>query len=127
MELRDLNPDERIALVALIKTAALADHGVSPEEEDALADIIDDLGEDAYRGAFEVADSKFEDEDDLKTFLQTVKRQEARELIYGTILDLTMSDAVTGHESPLLRWLASTWNVEATIESSPDDGGDEPR
>src|SRR6185436_7372894 len=121
MELTDLNQNERLALVALIEATVRADHGVSEEEEEAIAEIIDALGEGAYREAVEAADKRFESEADLKAFLQGIKREEARSLIYGTVLDLAMSDVVTGAESPLLSWLASTWNVEAAIEAAADD------
>ena len=121
MELTDLNPDERLALVALIEATVRADHGVSQQEEEAIADIIDALGEGAYREAVEAADKRFTSEGDLKTFLQGIQREEARSLIYGTVLDLAMSDVVTGSESPLLSWLASTWNVEAAIEAPSED------
>jgi len=121
MELTDLNPDERLALVALIEATVRADHGVSQEEEDVIADVIDALGEGAYREAVEAADKRFKSEADLKAFLQGIKLEEARGLIYGTVLDLAMSDVVTGSESPLLSWLASTWNVETAIEAPTDE------
>jgi hypothetical protein len=121
MELTDLDSNERLALVALIEATVQADGGVSEQEAEVLAEIVDALGESAYREAVEAADSRFEDDDDLKAFLQGIRREEARNLIYGTVLDLAMSDVVSGHESPLLSWLASTWNVEAAIEPSAED------
>jgi hypothetical protein len=121
MELTELNQNERLALVALIEATVRADHGVSEQEEEALADIIDALGEGAYREAVEAADQKFKSEADLKAFLQGIQREDARGLIYGTVLDMAMSDVVTGAESPLLSWLATTWNVEAAIEASADE------
>jgi hypothetical protein len=121
MELTDLDPNERLALVALIEATVQADHGVSQEEEEVLADIVDAIGEGPYREAVEAADKRFSNEADLKAFLQGIQREEARGLIYGTLLDLAMSDVVTGSESPLLSWLASTWNVEAAIEAPADD------
>ena len=121
MELTDLDPNERLALVALIEATVRADHGVSQQEEEAIADIIDALGEGAYREAVEAADKRFTSEGDLKTFLQGIQREEARNLIYGTVLDLAMSDVVTGSESPLLSWLAATWNVESAIDAPAED------
>ena len=121
MELTDLDQNERLALVALIEATVQADHGVSEQEEEVLADVIDALGEGAYREAVEASDQRFKTEADLKAFLQGIKREEARGLIYGTLLDLAMSDVVTGAESPLLAWLASTWNVEAAIEAPAEE------
>ncbi len=122
MELADLNQDERVALVALIKSVALADRAVSDEEQDSLADVVDELGEDSYRAAMDTSDAKFASEADLKTFLHTITRQEAREIIYGTVFDLALSDSVASDESPLLDWVAKTWKVEATFEGVPDGG-----
>jgi hypothetical protein len=121
MELTDLDSNERLALVALIEATVQADGGVSEQEAEVLAEIVDTLGESAYREAVEAADSRFEDDDDLKAFLQEIRREEARNVIYGTVLDLAMSDVVSGHESPLLAWLASTWKIEAAIEPSAED------
>src|SRR6185369_14387100 len=74
MELTDLNANERLALVALIEATVRADHGVSREEEEVIAEIIDALGEGAYREAVEAADQRFKNESDLKAFLQGVQR-----------------------------------------------------
>jgi hypothetical protein len=122
MELTDLDSNERLALVSLVKAVAIADRAVSDEEGDLLADIVDAFGDDSYRKLTEEVDRRFGSEADLKAFLQGVRREEARELIYGTVLDLAMVDVVSGHESPLLAWLASAWNVEATIETRDGDG-----
>lgn len=121
MELTELNQNERLALVALIEATVQADHGVSQQEEEVLADIVDALGESAYREAVEASDRRFKSEADLKAFLQGIQREDARGLIYGTLLDLAMADMVTGAESPLLAWLASTWNVEAAVEAPTDE------
>jgi hypothetical protein len=116
MELGDLNQDERLALVALIEATAQADRKVSDEEEGVLAEVVETLGADAYQAAVQQADQRFTGEDDLKTFLQGITRPEAREIIYGTVLELAMADVVTGHEPALLTWLADTWQLESRLE-----------
>jgi hypothetical protein len=120
MELGDLNQDERLALVALIEATAQADRKVSDEEEGVLGEVVETLGTEAYQAAVTMSDERFGSEDDLKVFLRGISRPEAREVIYGTVLELAMADVVTGHEPALLSWLAETWQLEAELESPGD-------
>jgi hypothetical protein len=117
MELGDLNSDERLALVALIEATAQADRKVSDEEEGVLGEVVETLGPEAYQESVELADKRFGSENDLKVFLRGIDRPEAREIIYGTVLELAMADVVTGHEPSLLSWLAETWQLESELES----------
>ena len=121
MELTDLNQDERLALVALIEATAQADRKVSDEEESILGEVVETLGADAYQTAVKQADQRFNDDDELKKFLKGITRPEAREIIYGTALELAMSDVVTGHEPQLLSWLAETWDLESQLQAPLDD------
>ena len=121
MELSDLDPDERLALVALVERVVLADRNVTSDEAEMLPEIVDALGEDAYRKAVLAADERFRDEESLKTFLKGIKREEARELIFGTIMDLALADMISGNESELLQWLGTTWNLESKIEDTLEE------
>lgn len=111
MQLTDLHPDERLALVALSRAIVRADGVVSPREGRMVARIALALGEDVYRQAFARAVESFGDEAALKRFLESVQRQEARTLIFDTILDLAVSDELSPAEVPLLRWLEATWKI----------------
>ena len=53
-------------------------------------------------------------------FLRGITRPEAREIIYGTVLELAMADVVTGHEPALLSWVAETWQLESELASPQD-------
>ncbi|HVR62881.1 MAG TPA: TerB family tellurite resistance protein [Polyangia bacterium] len=120
MELGDLNQDERLALVALIEATGQADGRVSDDEESVVDEVVETLGPDAYQAAVEQADQLFQEDDDLKRFLQGIERTEAREIIYGTVLELAMADVASGHEPPLLSWLAKTWQLESRPEPPSD-------
>jgi len=115
MELADLDQHERLALVALIKAIVFADRRVSADEAEHLPDIVEAIGEDAYRRSFAVADERFGDEAALKSFLAGIGRQEARELIYETLVDLAEVDGVSTEEDDLLRWLRATWKIDEEI------------
>jgi hypothetical protein len=124
MELADLNKDEQIALAGLLEFVVLASGHVTEDEENEIDAIVEAIGEDNYRVAVEQVDKRFADEEALRTFLKTIDRQEAREVIYGTIIEAAMTDTVEGRENALLGWLAETWKVEVTYEELPP--GEEP-
>jgi uncharacterized tellurite resistance protein B-like protein len=49
VELSDLREDERLALVALLKVAVVADGSVSDEEVEEISDVVEGFGESEYR------------------------------------------------------------------------------
>jgi hypothetical protein len=116
MTLGDLDRDERLALVALIRAIALADGSVSAAEARMVPDIADAIGAQAYREDFALALERFPDEASLKAFVQGVGRPIARELIYRTVADLAEADDLADEELTLLRWLSATWEVGAPAE-----------
>ena len=124
MELEDLNPDERIALVGLVREVVLADNQISEDEIDEVAEIVDAFGDEGYQASVEAFDTRFSDEESFRRFLATITRQEARELIYGTVLQGAAADAIEGGESELLSWLADVWKIEVQVEDLPDGGED---
>jgi hypothetical protein len=121
MELNELTREERIALVALLELAVEADATVSDDEVEELQETVDAIGADAYREAAAEVDNRFRDEDDLKAFLRTITRQEARELIYEAVLEAVMPDAIGAREAALLEWLAKEWSVTVRFEE-PETG-----
>jgi len=92
MELSDLTHDERLALVALVETVVASDATVSEDEQTHIATLAAAFGDEAYRALVTEADERFADEAELKRFLAALMRQEARELIYGTVLDAALPD-----------------------------------
>lgn len=115
LELKDLTDDERLALVALVQLAAEADSYVTQPEAQRLRGIIKAVGEKAYEAASDQADERFEDVEVLKAFLKTIDRQEARELIYGAVLDIALSDTRVGPEQEILAWLGRNWHVKVEV------------
>ncbi len=119
MELRDLNADEKVALAALLEFVILASGTVTEDEEREIDALVEEMGDDAYRRAMEEVDRRFPDEESVKKFLKTITRQEARDLIYGTVIEAAMTDRVEGRESDMLEWVANAWDVEVTYEEPP--------
>lgn len=112
MELEDLNEDEKTALVGLVKAVVMADGKVSDDELEEVDQIVAALGEESYQRHLDAFESRFSDELAFQKFLQTITRQDARELIYGTVLSGAAADAIEGGESELLSWLATAWNIQ---------------
>ncbi len=117
MELSDLDHEERLALVALVGTVIGGDGAVSEDEQAQIARIAEAFGDEHYQTVAEEADERFSDEDALKDFLETIQRQDARELIYGTVLSAALPDVVDPHESSLLGWLATAWGITVQFEA----------
>jgi tRNA isopentenyl-2-thiomethyl-A-37 hydroxylase MiaE len=111
MQLTDLDSDERLALVSLSRVVARADGAVSPTEGRTIKRIAQALGEATFRELFAQAADFFPDEAALRPFLEGIQRQEARALIFQTVLELAASDEISPEEGPLVAWLEETWNI----------------
>jgi tellurite resistance protein TerB len=111
MKLADLDADETLALVALIKAIVLTDQSVSADEAEALPPLIEQIGEDRYQRSYVVAKERLADDVSLKAFLGEIHRPEARRLIYDTILRLARADGVDPDEARLLDWVYANWKI----------------
>jgi len=120
MELEELNQDERTALVGLMKLTVLSDGNVSEEELEEIEDLVDAFGEEAYESTLDAFEKRFADAEAFKAFLAKIGRQDARELIFGTVLEAAGSEAIEGREAELLDWLAKAWNIKIEIEDEPE-------
>ena len=122
MELSELNKDEQLALAGLLEFVVLASGHVTQDEEQEIDAIVEALGEEVYRAAVDEVDKRFPDEKALRAFLSTIERQDARDLIYGTVTEAAITDSVEGRESELLQWLATEWRIEVSYEEPPSEG-----
>ena len=123
MELNDLTREERVALAALLELVVQSNATVSDDELKEVKHVVSALGDVAYAEAADEAAVRFQDEADLKAFLPTITRQEARELIYGAVLETALPDAMSMHESAILNWLGKEWGIAMRIEG-PGSGDD---
>ena len=121
MELRELNHDERLALVALLELVLESDRTTVDGEVAELDKVIDALGRDEWQQLVDEVDRRFPTEVELQEFLPSIVRQDARDLIYGTALDTAIEDSVDLFESQLLDWLAKLWNVRVEFEDDDPD------
>jgi hypothetical protein len=121
MELPDLNQDERTALVGLMKLIVMSDGEVSEDELEDVEALVAAFGDDGYQRTLDAFEKRFQDEESFKKFLKTIGRQEARDLIFGTVLEGAGEGALDSAETGLLDWLAQTWNVKIEIEQDPEE------
>jgi hypothetical protein len=115
MELEDLNADERTALVGLMKLVVMSDGEVAEDEVEHVEELVDVFGQEGYEAALETFEKRFADEPSFRKFLAGIERQEARELIFGTVLEGADEGAIEGTEASLLDWLSKLWNVKIEI------------
>lgn len=113
-----LDVKERAALVALTKAVILSDHRVSDDEQQEVARLAAALGQENYRALLDVIDTTLPDEKSLKEFLLTITSQEARETIYGLVLEAAAAGGVGGDEPALLSWLEKNWSLTVTVSES---------
>lgn len=115
LDLEDLTEEQRMALVGLLKVVVLADGTISDEEVAEVAEVVDALGEEEYQRQLDRFEAEFPDQPSFQKFLETIQDQDARELIFGTILSGAAADAIEKGESELLGWLAKAWNIQVTV------------
>ena len=113
--LTNLDPDEKLALVALLKRFVSEDGEVSDEEVDAIGAVSASLGVDEYRRLIDEADARLQGDAEMRAFLESITRQEARETIYGLAFEAAASEALQYPEAEMLDWLAETWGIEIKV------------
>jgi hypothetical protein len=118
MTLNELTHDEQLALVALVEVAILSDRSLSDEESAQVDSIVEEMGEEAFRGLVDEAESRFVERAELKKFLAGITRPEARELIYGTVLAEALTDTIPHTEAEFLEWLSREWRIQMQVEDA---------
>jgi hypothetical protein len=132
MEIKDLTASERVTLIALAHACVLADETLSAEEQGGMRKLVQALGEEQYRLAASVARARIQDPESLRAAVIQVTDRAARELIYGTLVELAIPDGISNDEAQLLELLEREWNIQAEPANFPihdpadPDGDDGP-
>ncbi len=121
MEIQELTHDERLALIALLQLVVGSDGAVSPAERQQLGRVAAALGAEEYDRLADEANARFPDEDTLKVCLLAIGRQDARELIYGQVIEAAIQEGVNAAESELLDWLGKTWRIRVEVLDGQGD------
>jgi len=115
MEIADLNQDERTALVGLMKLVVLSDGNVTEDELEHVETLVDAFGEGEYQRTLDAFEKRFNDEESFRKFLRGIGREDAREVIFGTVLESAGENALDHNETDLLDWLSKAWNIKIEI------------
>jgi hypothetical protein len=122
MTLGELTHHQQVALAALVETVTMAGGRVTEGETRRIDGIVGELGEATYRSLLEEAETTFADEDELREFLAEIHDQNARELIYGTVLDEVLAEPTAqAVSSEWLDWLRGEWGIEVEIDEAAAD------
>jgi len=111
MRIEDLGYEQKLALVALLKLFALQDNAIGEGEQNEIDRVAAAFGDVPYRELLEEVDRRFEDESRLREFLTTIRERGARELIYGMVMEESMSAPSLHPRTDLLDWLRGAWEI----------------
>ncbi len=115
MKLADLNDNETLALVALLREVVAADGQYTDEEREQVDAARDGVGAARFAAAIERAKKELPTRAELKEFVVTLDRQDAKQLIWDFLAGAAAADGeVAATEEKPLRWLLEHWKVSAT-------------
>lgn len=112
MEIEQLNQDEAMVLVGLMREIVQADDAFSDEERSNVYAVRQAMGPDRFDDTVVKARETFGTRGELKEAAKALERADARQLIYDVCKRIAESDGLDDEEIKPLRWLASWWGTE---------------
>lgn len=117
-DIRDLAPQEQLALGALIRMVLTADGTVSVVEREVMDVLAKDLGPDAFWSMFDEAAAVVTGPEHARELASKVERRPAQVFIYMTVAELGMAGSVTRDQMMVLESLRLMWGIEERRVSS---------
>lgn len=111
MELSNLNDEERLVFVGLLREVVAADGEYSEQEKALVAELSAKIGADRFRAAMDEARERFPGRAELKEAAKAIERQDARKVMFDTLVKASAVDGVAEEEVEPLSWLASWWAI----------------
>lgn len=112
MKLTELQEDELLAFMALLKQLIRADGELSPTEVDHLAALGELLGEERWQKSFGAVKGRWKTKDDIPKLAAMVTRADARIAIHKALSKVASSDATTVEEAAILDALSTLWGLQ---------------
>ena len=113
MDVNELNEDERVALVGLLKLMIQADKVMSDEEGRELNRVAEQMGPEMWNEAKRVAMKTLRSKKDIRRQAEKVERPEARAMIYDLVFDMALPGSVVDSEREELDWLVKLWGLKS--------------
>ncbi|MBT3219209.1 MAG: hypothetical protein HN348_08970 [Proteobacteria bacterium] len=110
MKLSDLNLDEQVAFVGLVKLMIRADKEFTEQEALALVRYSEELPL-TWLPTVQRAKEEFKSRDDVFNAARAVARPEAQALIHGELAMIAFCDALVPAETSLLQQLSDIWGL----------------
>lgn len=112
MNLSDLEPDERVALVGLVLAIVDADNSKSDAEMEEFRAIAAELGRREFDEAFRTCKSQLHNLDEVMEVAVKVERPGAREIIHTVLVDLAAADFISEEEQAIITRVAVLWDLK---------------
>jgi hypothetical protein len=107
--LADLEFDEQVALLGLLKVVAWADRVLTALEKDELRRVMAQMGP-SGEDALQQAIIELKTLEDVREKLVGVRRREAQELMTQVCSGLARTDGVDPAETDFLDWMTVVWH-----------------
>ena len=112
MKISELTRKQQVALVAAMEIMAMSDGVIEETEQQTINRVVEELGDDTYRDLMNDADEILPDIEKLKSLMKEITDQDARETIYGIIMQEAMLSPTVNHiQTQVLDWLKENWNI----------------
>lgn len=115
MGVGELSESEQVVLLSLVGLLARADGRVSEAEMSTLEALREAIDPDRFDRVRDAA-SSLDSPDAIFQAAGQVKRSEATQVIYGTLLGMAIPDTISENEGKLLERLAAMWGLEGPLE-----------
>ena len=109
MDLSELTDEERRALVALVHHVVRADGQLTDEEIDALSEVAEEMGQDAWREAFREVSLLSRSRDEVMKLAATIERQETRSLATQVLERVAGADGFDRTERAVIKAMQELW------------------
>ncbi len=116
MNLKEFTRDEQLALGGLVRLMIRADGVFTPEEEERVTAIGEELGggELLWRIVSDSAQA-FQTDAEVRRAGAAIARDEVRELVLGILTSVAIADTVTSGEQGLIDSLRAAWQLTSQV------------